>query len=514
MRRNAQTLDREVNYSADLQLVSTTDLRGVITYANAAFCQVAGYSEQELVGKNHNIVRHPDMPKAAFADLWQHLQAGNSWRGVVKNRCKDGSYYWVDAFVTPIFEQQRLVGYQSVRVKPSREQITQASSLYQAVNQGKSANQWQNNFAVKRGISAALLLILLALIASVSPWWLSVCAAVALIAILVIHWDEAVRLPNQLQQLQQQYDSVSRLVYSGHDSFSLVDFQLGILQAKLRTVLGRTADATGVLSNIAQQLRQGAQQTEQGLESESQKLNQIEQAMVQMRDTIHDIATRTTVTADSVNQAHQLCAESKSAMGRTAQLIGGLATEVEQAAGTADTLASEAEKIGNVMTEIKGIAEQTNLLALNAAIEAARAGEHGRGFAVVADEVRALSSRTQNATGQIQKSIAEIQATLLRWASVMKSMQQQASGCVGDAKQTQQQLDTMYQMMNAIADMAIQISTAAEEQEAVSSDIVSSVSDINSICYNNLEQAINVANQTGQLEQQANTIASLSATFR
>src|SRR5690606_3807440 len=112
-RRNQQLINEEVSFSAEQELVSTTELRGVITYANPAFCLVAGFTSEELIGKNHNIVRHPDMPAAAFTDLWQKLKQGQSWRGLVKNRCKDGRYYWVDAFVTPIYQQQKLVGYQS-----------------------------------------------------------------------------------------------------------------------------------------------------------------------------------------------------------------------------------------------------------------------------------------------------------------------------------------------------------------------------------------------------------------
>ena len=108
-RRNQNVINEEVTFSAEQELVSTTDLRGVITYANPAFCQVAGFTAEELIGKNHNLVRHPDMPAAAFADLWQKLKQGQSWRGLVKNRCKDGRYYWVDAFVTPIYQQQKLV---------------------------------------------------------------------------------------------------------------------------------------------------------------------------------------------------------------------------------------------------------------------------------------------------------------------------------------------------------------------------------------------------------------------
>src|SRR5690606_2695183 len=122
--------DEEVTYSDQEQLVSTTDLRGVITYANEIFCKVAGYSADELVGKNHNIVRHPDMPKAAFKDLWERLQAGQPWRGAVKNRCKDGRYYWVDAYVTPIYQQGKIVGYQSVRTRLDDGVRRQAERAY------------------------------------------------------------------------------------------------------------------------------------------------------------------------------------------------------------------------------------------------------------------------------------------------------------------------------------------------------------------------------------------------
>ncbi len=136
-RRNQTVINEEVTFSADEELVSTTDLRGVITYANDVFCRVAGYELDELVGKNHNIVRHPDMPKAAFKDLWTALEAGKNWRGAVKNRCKDGRYYWVDAYVTPIFENGKLVGYQSVRFNLQPELKRTAEKAYQAINQGK-----------------------------------------------------------------------------------------------------------------------------------------------------------------------------------------------------------------------------------------------------------------------------------------------------------------------------------------------------------------------------------------
>lgn len=123
-------IDEEVDFPANEQLVSTTDLQGVITYANDHFCRVAGYSRAELIGQHHNMVRHPDMPKAAFADLWGKLKQGKPWRGMVKNRCKDGRYYWVDAYVTPIFEQGRINGYQSVRSRAAPEMKAVAGRTY------------------------------------------------------------------------------------------------------------------------------------------------------------------------------------------------------------------------------------------------------------------------------------------------------------------------------------------------------------------------------------------------
>lgn len=135
--RNRSIIDEEVTFSDNEELVSVTDKRGVIRYANSAFCRVAGFSKEELIGKNHNIVRHPDMPKAAFADMWSKLQSGQAWRGAVKNRCKDGRYYWVDAFVTPLFESGKLAGFQSVRTTLSPEIRHRAESLYRQVNDGK-----------------------------------------------------------------------------------------------------------------------------------------------------------------------------------------------------------------------------------------------------------------------------------------------------------------------------------------------------------------------------------------
>ncbi|WFE70490.1 methyl-accepting chemotaxis protein [Halomonas sp. M1] len=137
MRNNQPVSQREVELKGDDFLVSRTDLKGRITYANPAFIQISGFRHDELIGAPHNLIRHPDMPPAAFANLWQTIETGETWRGLVKNRCKNGDHYWVDASVTPIVENDQVVGYASVRVQASREAIAQAEQVYAGIREGR-----------------------------------------------------------------------------------------------------------------------------------------------------------------------------------------------------------------------------------------------------------------------------------------------------------------------------------------------------------------------------------------
>jgi len=131
MRRNEPVTNQEVTYGENELLVSKTDIKGRITYCNAAFAVLAGFSETELLGQPHNIVRHPEMPEAAFKDLWDTVNKGDEWHGIVKNRCKNGDHYWVDATVTPSFDADgNIIGFMSVRRNPSRQQIQDAENLY------------------------------------------------------------------------------------------------------------------------------------------------------------------------------------------------------------------------------------------------------------------------------------------------------------------------------------------------------------------------------------------------
>jgi len=507
-KQNQPIINEEVNFQSGVELISTTDKNGVITYANPEFCRVAGFSLDELIGQHHNIVRHPDMPSAAFKDLWKNLQSGLPWRGVVKNRCKDGRYYWVDAFVTPIFELGELIGYQSVRTRLDDKTKNNAITSYQALQSGKSLTKWYQNATIKNAIywSASITTLISAIY---YPYMMLLLPILPFIT----YKNEIIDTPKYLKKLVLDYDSVSRLIYCGTKPQGIADFHLKVAEGKIKTILGRIIDSSNLLSSGACNLEQAAQIAKEGAEQETTELHQVSTAVEEMVATIDEVAKNTTLTSQKVSQAHSDCQIATKAMHLTMEKVNLLAKDVTDSASSATELASEVEKVGNIMHEIQGIADQTNLLALNAAIEAARAGEHGRGFSVVADEVRALSSRTHAATEQIQTSISEMQSTLLSWVQTMTKGKESAESCVEKATEAHNVVDKVYSSITDISDLAIQISTASEEQSMVSQEISRNIMNISDASQNNLHQANAVESETVNIKTRANSLGALGQAF-
>jgi len=222
MKNNQPITQNEVYFSEDDQLVSTTDLKGVITAVSPAFVNISGFSERELIGRSHNIIRHPDMPPQAFQSLWETVKTGRTWNGRVKNRCKNGDYYWVDAHVSGIFDNDRIVGYRSLRFKPSRAQVDDASKLYADINAGRIKDPFKpgklkallSNIKLGQKI---MLLVVLAVMMFALPSGLLVTRANEEVSVAANEKRgvEYVRETMKLVQLVQQHRGLANMVLSG-----------------------------------------------------------------------------------------------------------------------------------------------------------------------------------------------------------------------------------------------------------------------------------------------------------
>lgn len=508
-KRNFETNNNEFKLDKNSELVSTTDLRGVITYCNDEFIKASGYSEEELTGKNHNLVRHPDMPKEAFADLWSNLKSGEHWRGIVKNRRKNGGFYWVDAFVTPIFKNGEIVGYQSVRRMASDKDISTASAAYKRINEGKSLTSKFDNKKM-RFLTFAIGAVGLCMASIMVNPLFSIPAT--LLAPLMFRY-EIIYLSKYIQNIKSDYDSVSRHIYSGSDDVSIIDFKSKMYDGQIKTIIGRVIDSNKTLNIGASKLSESATRAQQGIEEETSQVHQISTAIEEMTSTISEVAQNTVTASKQVEEAHSDCEKTIDSMQKTMNEISSLSEEVKSSSMSATQLSENAKQVGEVVLEIQKIADQTNLLALNAAIEAARAGENGRGFSVVADEVRKLSSNTHDVTEQIKETVNSMQLSLTELADKMDKGNSSAESCIEQAKSSENRLNSIYESITQISDLTMQISTASEQQSMVSASISENINTISDISKTNLEQANIVQDEAKIILGRSEGLKDLAKTF-
>lgn len=682
MKINTPITQHEIELGEQDTIITKTDLKGVITYANPDFCRISGFNEQDLLGKNHNVVRHPDMPPAAFADLWATLKQGKPWNGFVKNRCKNGDYYWVNAYVSPTEEAGRIVGYTSMRTKPTRAEIAQAEALYRKLNSGQTDFVLRQGKAVSRSwfrylnplawiqalsgprqlivliVSFVLAYVVLGglnqqtlrkvqiqgplyhqidlqkdLIADILPppeylveswqialemlvtdpadllplveksrslrkefetrhqFWLSNLADGKLRTTMVEeawnpgidflnlrdskfipallagnrdqamgvlpamkasyidhrqHVDEVVKLASEeyasLQNTAMQviaaddamlitislailvvigimgrsvYRNLMRVgdplyvaevvrhiavgnlaigIHSSSGDGDSVPATLKELQARLRKLVGLISDKSQQVASESGQMAAAAHQTAAATQTQYALAATVAESTEDMTRNIANIANNAKEALQISQQSSASCEQGVDVINNAVSSMRQIAVTVREASDTVMCLGSQSEQISSVVQVIESIADQTNLLALNAAIEAARAGEQGRGFAVVADEVRKLAERTSSATKEIESMIGSIQEGMKNAVGNMESGVRQVDDGVILANQAGDSIGLIREGANRVSQVVAEITDALAEQRSVSEKIAQNVEDIARISG---ENGI-VANQSAQ----------------
>ena len=491
MRKNLPVTNQERTFDKNVKLISTTDLKGKILHCNKAFVDISGFEYEELVGSPHNLVRHPDMPEEAFNVMWQQLKSGKPWMGLVKNRCKNGDFYWVDAYVTPVTEKGKVIGYESVRTLPARDDVVRAEKVYKKAVSGKRVLP---RLSVPLPFIILVIGAVLAVVAGLlGELWQGVGAflGASLLANLLFFIDKRRVKTILTKRLSSSFmHPLAAITYS--DAFldtALLEVGIKSSQSRLDTVLTRIEDESAKVfeqSNIGYDL---TMESSEKMKSQQHETQDVAAAMHQMTTTINDVSSHVQSTADSAKQASGSAQEGKLVIEETRHSIEALSRTVNDISDTVVDLSNRSEKIAQVAQMIDQIAEQTNLLALNAAIEAARAGEHGRGFAVVADEVRQLAQRTQGSTKEIHEIIETLR--LGTKLSVEKAAEGKKGAELGVEKMlaAESALLSIVSGVTSIADMSTQMAAAVEEQAHVSEDINKQIVRISDLASESLNKA-------------------------
>lgn len=305
-----------------------------------------------------------------------------------------------------------------------------------------------------------------------------------------------------------------RIKVKGNDGIDILGNIFNGFIEKLQGIMGQVASNSSNLVGVASHLNTiSASSSNSALQQQTQ-IEQVATAMNEMSSTATEVATNARAAATAAETANTDVNAGMAVVDQTVTSINSLASEVERANDVIKTLQADSDEIGTVLDVIRGIAEQTNLLALNAAIEAARAGEQGRGFAVVADEVRTLASRTQQSTEEIQKMIERLQSGANDAVNVMEESHIQAKSSVEHASKTGDALQKITTAVNSINQMNLEISNAAEQQTSVAHEIDVSLNQINQASHESVSNASEAAQESENLNQLAAHLQELMQQFK
>ena len=519
MRANYPVTQNNYDFPGDELLVSVTNTKGEITHCNPAFIRVSGYVFEELIGQPHNLIRHPDMPEAAFKDMWRTIGNGYPWTGIVKNRRKNGDHYWVRANVTPIMEDGRPQGYLSVRTKPSAQEVQAAQALYQALNEeaksGKATMRLRAGQVRRLGLRGwwarrsdvglrARMVGMLALTSAAvmlpdvcgaegATAWVARAAALAVGSAWIV-WRFQTRCVQGIEQASAWAAQISscnlatRVKHNYHDTDTMGTLmaRLNQIQINLHAVVGDVLTEVKGFNVMSGTMTHASLDLASRTESQAASLEQTAASMEQIAGTVMQ-------TADTAQQMERESEESKAVVSRSGEAIQDVGVAMER-------IRASSTRMSEIISVIESIAFQTNLLALNAAVEAARAGEQGRGFAVVAGEVRALAQRSAAAA-------KEISLLIHRTVDGIND----GNARMGAAGKT---LDGMVDAVTRVSDLVREISLATREQSQGIAQVNEAVSNLDAMTQQNATLVEESAASAEMLNQNAQRLQRSVAFFK
>lgn len=542
---NKKITQKEYLVRPDCAIISHTDSAGNIVYVNDEFVEYAGFPRSELIGKPHNVIRHPDMPKEAFRDFWATLKKGRAWQGIVKNRRANGDHYWVKATATPLTNG----GYMSVRLKATDKEVKDAEHLYARMRAGSrdrlSGGYHLSGFYARfahyyQGINLTptamlpMFFFLIATLAMIAGWhfylndpsvhkvMLPLTSGIIVLGGISFLWlylvmREQTRRVNYLKSVAMEIGSgnlVGPAPMGKDDEIGGVFNAVQIMRNHLLEVALQMNKSTKTLNQAAIEMLAASKATSEGAVTQSNSSTNMAAALEELSASVDQIGESAAAAHEASNQAGEVSRTGSEAVYASTKEISLIADRVNNSSAKLKDLEQLSDNIGKIVSTIRDIADQTNLLALNAAIEAARAGEHGRGFAVVADEVRNLAERTAQSTIEISDMVGQIQKRTQEAVVEMKASVKQVGEGVSKAEQAGHSVAEIEQKTTRVVQATLDIQVILGEQALAAKEVAETVEGIAQLADSNSAQATQTLASSKRVQETTQLLQQLCNQFK